>query len=487
MAYIKRVKNTANQHFDLHDARLDDGTELSIAKDWAVNDTESSKYITNRTHYTNNRFELVYPTWNGSFSDNEAPNAEEIVQNSVNMLFYKLTNIPISNTIQNANLEDIIVYYKPSSGLAQNTKTMAQLFDGETIEIQSSIYLDIDEYVEQVEYGTTTNSFIIYNVTAPATVTIGNKELELTAGIYSIGKASLLEEDIHPIKKTDQVVKIDIKYIPDEIINSIGAIPNTYATKTYVDNAVAAISIPDISGKMDKNSPIGYGDFYLLPNDQNLGGRAIIGSDIYANFTEEYSIYDSTLEDFIPKTRTQVEALLEDGYTIELVSELPAQGVANKVYKIQTSKKVATEDWVNQNKMPINQTDFTALTINSKRVLTSDDLGDFKGFYADVSYLPILDVLVGDYAYVLNAYVNNGHASIKRYVYTTNGQTNSWVADQSNLAADTFTQAQWKNINTDPESIIAPYISRITQLETDLADLVDICNTMFEFAEGKEF
>ena len=96
MAYIKRVKNTANQHFDLHDARLDDGAELSIVKDLAVNDTTSSKYIANRTHYINNRFEKIYTTWDGSFTSAQAPDTEQLNLNSTAMLFYKVSNIPIT-------------------------------------------------------------------------------------------------------------------------------------------------------------------------------------------------------------------------------------------------------------------------------------------------------------------------------------------------------------------------------------------------------
>jgi hypothetical protein len=69
MAYIRRVRNTANQPFDLHDSRLGEGAEFNIVKDWAVNNTESTKYIANRTHYTDNEFELIYPDWNGYFSN----------------------------------------------------------------------------------------------------------------------------------------------------------------------------------------------------------------------------------------------------------------------------------------------------------------------------------------------------------------------------------------------------------------------------------
>jgi len=152
------------------------------------------------------------------------------------MVLYKLTNLPFTATITNSDLEDIIVFYKPSTGPVENNKTIRELFTDETVEIQSTS--QIGTSIEEIIYGTTTKAFTIYNVTAQETVEIGSKTIELTEGIYALGNPDSLAEDIHPIKKADQVVRLDVKYIPLELIQRISTIENNYATITYVNDAI---------------------------------------------------------------------------------------------------------------------------------------------------------------------------------------------------------------------------------------------------------
>lgn len=442
MGYIKRVRDTASQFFNLHDERIDNGIGINVIKDWVVNDTQSTKYITNRTHYIDNRFELIYPTWNGYFSNDKAP---EIVELNNNMVLYKLTNLPFTTTITNSDLEDIIVFYKPSTGPIENTKTITELFTGETVEIQSTS--QIGTSIEEIIYGTTTNSFTIYNVTAQETVEIGSKTIELTEGIYALGNPDSLAEDIHPIKKADQVVRLDIKYIPLELIQRISTIENNYATITYVNDAIQTISgeIPDISGKMDKNNPEGTGRFKLKGTD----GYALFAKDIYVN-------YDFDLE--------QGQKVATENYVTTAVST-----------KMDATKRIFDSLFIGDNQ-------------NNNRVLTTADISTisgkaFKGIYANISYLPVGAQVVeeGDYAYVLSAYTVGGSATITKYTYT-NG---SWTAAQGSLATNTFTPAQWKNINTDLQTELQNL--GILDLEDRVEELEAKVSAMFEFAEGQEF
>ena len=442
MAYIKRVRDTANQNFDLHDARLGEGEELNIVKDWAVNNTESTKYIANRTHYTDNEFELIYPTWNGYFSNSEAP---ETIELNNGMVLYKLTNTPITTTITDSDLEDIIVFYKPSTGPVQNTKTVAEIFTEETVEIQSTSQVGTN--VEEVVYGTATKTFTIYNAVAQEEVEIGSKTIKLTEGIYALGNPDSLAVEIHPIKKPDSVIQLDVKYIPNSLIQRITTIENSYATTTYVDTAIQTISgqIPDISTKMDKNNPEGTGRFKLKGTD----GYALFAKDIYVN-------YDFDLE--------QGQKVATENYVTTAVST-----------KMDASKRIFDSLFIGDNQ-------------NNNRVLTTADISTisgkvFKGIYANVSYLPVGAQVVeeGDYAYVLSAYTTGGSATITKYTYT-NG---SWTAAQDSLATNTFTPMQWKNINTDLQTELQNL--GILNLENRVEELEAKVNAMFEKAEGQEF
>ena len=448
MGYIKRVRDTASQFYNLHDERIDNGIGINVIKDWAVNDTQSTKYITNRTHYTDNRFELIYPEWNGYFSNNKAPETVELNDGTV---LYKLTNIPITTTIANSDLEDIIVFYNPASGTPKYTETLAEACERET-EIKST--QSIGTNVEEIIYGTIptepqeeSTTFTIYNVLAQESVEIGNKIVKLTEGIYSIGKPSPLAEDVHPIKKPDHIERLDIKYIPLELIQKIDTIESNYATTTYVDTAIQIISgqIPDISGKMDKNNPEGTGRLKIKGND----GYALFAKDAYVNYN----------------------------------------------FDLGQGQKVATENYVTtavSTKMDANKRIFDSLFIgnnqNNNRVLTTADISTisgkaFKGIYANSEYLPVGTGRVeeGDYAYILNQYVTGGSATITKYTYT-NG---SWTAAQNSLATNTFTPIQWKNINTDLQTELQNL--GILSLENRIEELEAKVNVMFEFAEGQEF
>ena len=102
---------------------------------------------------------------------------------------------------------------------------------------------------------------------------------------------------IRVLRYEDEVVKLPYKYIPNEVLTRLTNLENTssqittnYATIQYVDNEIDGVEAlitnlgSDLNNKMDKVSPEGSGDFKLRPNAQNLGGRALIAGDIFANY-----------------------------------------------------------------------------------------------------------------------------------------------------------------------------------------------------------
>lgn len=447
MSYISRVKNTANQHFDLHDSRLGEGEELNVVKDWQNNDTQSSEYIKNRTHYIKNRFELVDLDWSGDFTSEQAPKNETLNTK----ILYRLSKIPLtSEEITTAFVDKMVVYYKPLVGDI-DSGILSEVISG-TLALQTNFIDDPDNKVKEIIYGIENSSdvdeyFVLYNVADTQEVIIDSTTITLEPGVYGLG-FNIIDQGSHGIYviryyNETEYSPLNENYIPDTIAR-IADLDN-YATITYVNNAIQTISgqIPDISGKMDKNNPEGTGRLKIKGND----GYALFAKDAYVN-------YDFDL----------------------------GQG-----------QKVATENYVTialTDKMDANKRIFDSLFIgdsqNNNRVLTTADISTisgktFKGIYANSSYLPVGAGRVeeGDYAYVLNGYTTGGLATITKHTYT-NG---SWVAAQDSLATNTFTPTQWKNINTD----ISPYVAKIEELEGEVADFYDIIETMFEFAEGKEF
>lgn len=59
----------------VYKVRLDEKREydLFVEKDWNENDSEQVSYIKNRTHYEENRTEIIDPTWDGNFTSEKAP------------------------------------------------------------------------------------------------------------------------------------------------------------------------------------------------------------------------------------------------------------------------------------------------------------------------------------------------------------------------------------------------------------------------------
>jgi len=166
MAYINRVKNTANQPFNLRDSRLDSGEELNVKKDWLVNDTTSSKYITNRTHYVSNRFELMDIEWDGSFVSEGAPMIEELQNDYV---IYKLSNFKLDSTTEiiTSFLEKTLIYYKPYGGTTQR-KTYDEIFSGTPTVATNSVGTNVTEII----FGVSGETFTLYNVAEDETITI---------------------------------------------------------------------------------------------------------------------------------------------------------------------------------------------------------------------------------------------------------------------------------------------------------------------------
>ena len=458
MAYIKRVRDTANQNFDLHDARLGEGAELNIVKDWAVNDTQSSKYIANRTHYTDNRFELINPNWSegelpGKFASDNAPQVIELENDYV---LYKLSNTVItSQEILDNLLDKCIVYYKPYNSVV-NIGTFATVFNTwsrgyattgnygqHTTEVTVNANKNNNTVIYKMYYVYDNDSFILQNT-----------QLNLTKGLYALSLKDLSTQPyiLRVLKGPDQDIKLDIKYIPDSLIETIATIENSYATTTYVDTAIQSVTgqIPDISVKMDKVNPEGNGDFKLLKTTGNIPSNIYVTGNVYSN-------YDP--------------------------NDVTAQ------------KKLATEEYVTNGlatKMDATKRIFDSLFIgtaqNNSRVLTTDDIPTisgkiFRGIYADSSYLPtgVGYVDEGDYAYVLTQYTNGSSATIIKYVYTSGTWTSSGT-----FATDTFTPTQWTNIN-EASSLINTLQNTITALELRVAELEEQCEAMFEWAEGQEF
>lgn len=466
MAYIQRVKNTSNRPFDLHDPRLDSGEGLNVIKDWEVNDPNSSKYITNRTHYTGNRFELINPNWSegqvaGRFTNENAP---EVIELDNDYVLYKLSNTIItSQEILDRLLDKCIVYYKPYNNVA-NIGTFATVFN--TWSRGYATTGNYGQYTTEATINASKNNnaviYKMYYVENDDSFVLQNTQVNLTKGLYALSLKDLSTEPyiLRVLKGPDEVVKLPYKYIPNEILTrlndletSTGTIPTTYATIQYVDEQVNTINTNLVS-KMDKTNPIGTGTFNFTGNinlingdlttsldGQNTGGRIIAAGNIYAN----------------------------------------------------GNKLVATQEWANAQYIPLNQTDFSALTINNVRVATIDDLSNIevglcKGYFSSRPYLDNVPANNGDYAYVWEAYIQPSvgasmvAATAKKYIY--NGE---WLlSTPTETITNTFTPIQWKNIN-EASSLINELQNIITSLEDRVAELEEKCEVMFEQAEGKKF
>lgn len=466
MAYIQRVKNTSNRPFDLHDPRLDSGEGLNVIKDWEVNDPNSSKYITNRTHYTGNRFELINPNWSegqmaGRFINENAP---EVIELGNDYVLYKLSNTVITaQEILDNLLDKCIVYYKPYNNVA-NIGTFATVFNtwnrgyattGNYGQHTTEVTVDANKNNNTVIYK-------MYYVDDNDSFVLQDTQVNLTKGLYALSLKDLSTESyiLRILKGPDQDVKLPYKYIPDELLSRIdtledttGSLDTTYATISYVDEKVITINT-NLVNKMDKTNPTGTGIFNFTGNvnlingdlttslnGQNVGGRIIAAGNIYAN----------------------------------------------------TNKLVATQEWVGLQYMPLNQTDFSALTVNNVRVATINDLSNVevglcKGYFSSKSYLDNVFANNGDYAYVWEAYVQPSAgapmiaATAKKYIYNE-----EWLlSTPTETITNTFTPTQWKNIN-EASNLINELQNTITSLENRVAELEEKCEAMFEWAEGQEF